>query len=116
MIKIYTGVDIENISRFENRTMENDKYFLHRIYTDKELEYCFKAKSPAKHLAARFCAKEAVYKAISNTVYKVSDFKNIEILNNENGSPYVLLKNISGNYNISISLSHDKDNCICYFI
>ena len=54
------GVDIEDIERFKGKSEE----FLHRVFTDLELEYCLKFSKPESHLAARFCAKEAVVKAL----------------------------------------------------
>ena len=57
------GVDIEEISRFENKTLENDSHFLYKIYTQNELDYCFSNAQPARHLAARFCAKEEIGRA-----------------------------------------------------
>ena len=114
---MFVGVDIESISRFENKTLENDKHFLERIFTPNELDYSFQSKQSAKHLAARFCAKEAVYKALSNLITDGTiEFKNIEIINNENGSPYVKLHDERFNVNIALSLSHDKDKAIAFVV
>ena len=54
--EIAIGTDIEENSRFEGKTLENSKNFLERIYTKKELEYCFSCVNSAQHLCARFCA------------------------------------------------------------
>ena len=54
----------------DNKTIENDFHFLNKIYTENELDYCFSNAQPARHLAARFCAKEAVVKALSNILNK----------------------------------------------
>ena len=63
---ISNGIDIEDISRFEGKTLETDLKFLSRIFTQNELNYCFSFGNPAPHLAARYCAKEATVKALSN--------------------------------------------------
>ena len=60
---ISIGTDIEEIRRFEGKETNFD--FLSRVFTTSELEYSLKSKSPAKHLCARFCAKEAIVKALS---------------------------------------------------
>jgi phosphopantetheine--protein transferase-like protein len=86
---LYTGIDIEDISRFQNKTLEKDSKFLNRIFTHNELEYCFKNANPAPHLTARFCAKEAAVKALSNLYPKLIQYSKIEILKKENGSVYV---------------------------
>ena len=40
------GIDIEEISRFQNKP--KDSTFLKKIFTKNELEYCFKKKDPAQ--------------------------------------------------------------------
>lgn len=110
------GVDIEDISRFIGKNLENSSNFLKRIYTQNELDYCFKKSNPAPHLAARFCAKEAIYKALSNITTAPIHLIDIEILNKENGAPYVNLKNFEQKYKIEISLSHDKTKAIAFAI
>lgn len=108
------GIDIEEISRFENKTIENDFHFLNKIYTENELDYCFSNAQPARHLAARFCAKEAVVKALSNILNKNLSYSQIEILRRENGSPYVNLIGCEENIEIALSMSHDKDKAIAF--
>ncbi len=111
------GVDIENISRFQNKTLENDEAFLNRVYTKNELDYCFSTKNPAPHLAARYCAKEAVVKAVSNIYGHIISYNLIEILKNPNGSPYVnILVEDLKKYSFSLSLSHDKEKAIAFVI
>ena len=113
---LQTGVDIEDISRFENKTLEKDSRFLNRIYTKNELEYCFSNKNPSKHLAARFCAKEAVIKALSNLINKNLPYSKIEILKKENGAPYVNLTDYSEDAEISLSIAHDKTKAIAFVV
>jgi len=106
------GVDIENISRFENKAHEG--IFLTKIFTPSELEYCFSKSSPARHLAARFCAKEAIIKALSSLDGIKPYYKEIEILNTQDGNPYVNLINYNEKFNVKISLSHCEDKAIAF--
>lgn len=109
------GVDIEEISRFEGKTLENDSHFLNNIFTKNELDYCFSKGIPSQHLCARFCAKEAVMKALSRIDNKIF-FLDIEILNFEGGQPYVnLLKPMEG-IKINISMSHSKKNAVAFAV
>ena len=105
--QIESGTDIEEIARFQGKSLENDSHFFSHIFTNKELDYCFSKSHPAQHLCARFCAKEAITKALCG--FKVKDvlLNDIEILNEENGRPYInLVKHPE--YIIKISLSHTK--------
>lgn len=111
---IQVGVDIEDISRFENKTREKDAHFLNRIFTKNELDYCFSNSLPAKHLAARFCAKEAVIKALGQILSKNLTYSQIEILKKENGAPYVNLIGCEENLEISVSISHDRQKAIAF--
>lgn len=102
---ISVGTDIEEIARFSNKTRDNDSHFLNRIFTEKELTYCFKDKQSAQHLCARFCAKEAVVKALTALGTEDVFYADIEILNHSNGSPYVVI-NKYPKIKVRISLSH----------
>lgn len=105
---MFIGCDIEDISRFLGKSKE----FLDKIYTKSELDYCMKFSNPSSHLAVRFCAKEAVIKAFSS-IYKISSYKKIEILNASDGAPYVnILIDELKEYKISISLSHEKQKAM----
>jgi phosphopantetheine--protein transferase-like protein len=106
-MNISIGIDIEEINRFENKTIEKDSNFLKKIFTDKELDYCFKSKNYAPHLCARFCAKEAAVKALTDL--KITDvyYSDIEVLNHENGMPYIKIKKYP-ELELKVSMSHCK--------
>ena len=111
------GIDIEDNSRFENKNLIDDEMFLKKIYTQSELDYCFKSKLPAHHLCARFCAKEAVVKAFSNIYPKLIPYSKIEILKNQNGSVYVnILIDELKKYKILLSISHEKEKSIAFVV
>ena len=111
-MKIKTGTDIIEIERIKQSIEETDGKFCERVYTKKEIEYCESKKAQKyQHYAARFAAKEAAFKAISQFLESNYDieWKEIEILNDENGRPYVnLLKNNIILDGIDISISHCK--------
>ena len=111
-MKIRTGVDIIEIERIKQSIEETDGRFCERVYTQKEIEYCESKKTQKyQHYAARFAAKEAAFKAISQLLDNKFDieWKDIEILNDENGRPYVnLLKKEINIDDIDISISHCK--------
>lgn len=101
---ISIGTDIEQNSRFKNKTLEIDTKFLYKIFTDKELNYCFSCKFPSQHLCARFCAKEATIKALYKCGIKDVYYNDIEIFKSEE-IPYVKILKYP-NINVDISISH----------
>lgn len=106
---ISIGVDVEDIDRFERYSDDQNAPLLKRIYNDGELEYCFKTKFSAKRLAARYCAKEAVYKAMCSHGVKILNLKEIEIYHDSNGVPQIrLLNGMNNDFEIKVSLSHSQ--------
>lgn len=119
-MKVTTGVDMIEVSRIKKAIEELGRPFLKRIYTEREIEYCEKSgQMKYQHYAARFAAKEAVFKALSGVLdgRKDSLWIDIEILNNEKGRPEINLEKLNkeklkGLQSIDISISHLKDYAI----
>ena len=122
-MKIKTGVDICDVSRIKLAITKYGDRFINRILTQKEKEACktdFKDYN-YKKVAKRFAGKEAVAKAVGLGIGNIS-FLDIEILNNDNKAPYVVLSNTAKeeikrknnwqDIDIQISLSDDKDIAI----
>ncbi len=112
-MKIKCGTDIIEIERIKESIDSLKGKFIERVFTESEIQYCESKKSQKyQHYAARFAAKEAVFKAISDSIKDKFSicWKDIEILNNEEGRPFVKiigvnLKNIES---IDLSISHCK--------
>lgn len=115
-MKIKCGTDIIEVSRIKESIEKLGEKFLNKIYTKKEIEYCLsKNNMKYQHFAARFAAKEAIFKAISSLIknkYEIT-WTDVEVLNDENGRPYVhFLNNIYNIKQIDISISHLKEYAI----
>lgn len=109
------GTDIEKISRFEE--YKKDDELIKRVFSPLEIEYCFSFKNPASHLAVRYSAKEAVYKALSSVNTNSVNYSDIEIYNLENGVPNVrILKDGFENYDFKVSLSHGNGSSLASVI
>lgn len=104
------GVDIEDISRFKNK----EQAFYERVFTPLEIAYCQSKRNPAPHFAARFCAKEAVFKALSSAGYDDIFITQIEVYNDEKGCPRIRLLNPDIKVKVHISLSHEKEKAIAF--
>ena len=91
-----------------------------RIFTEKEQEYCEKSnKMKYQHYAARFAAKEAIFKAISKNINNTSNWlwKNIEIYNDEKGRPIADISKLEIKKIISqdLSISHIENYAMASF-
>jgi holo-[acyl-carrier protein] synthase len=115
------GIDIIEIDRVKDSMDRFGDKFLNKIYTAKEIEYCDSKSNRYQHFAARFAAKEAVYKALANVKEEGISWQNIEITNEPNGMPVVKLSGqlqsyLSDGKNLKISLSHSRDYVTCVAI
>ena len=120
-MKIRTGIDMIEIERIKQSIEETEGKFCERVYTEKEIEYCESKKAQKyQHYAARFAAKEAFFKAVSPLLENKYDigWKDMEVLNDENGRPYVhiLSEKVPNIENIDISISHCKTYAIANVI
>jgi holo-[acyl-carrier protein] synthase len=66
------GIDILEVDRLE-RALARRPNLLSRLFTQSEREYAEAHARPAIHLAARFCAKEAVAKALALDAWAFQD-------------------------------------------
>ena len=115
--KFGVGTDIESIDRFTNLDYAQNSASVKRIFTQREQEYCFSKKTAAPHLAARFCGKEAIVKALTCFGGANVRFTDIEIINNQDGVPVARInKEGFRDFQIHLSLSHCKDKAIAFAI
>lgn len=106
------GIDIEKVSRFKRYLNKND-VFLERYFSKSEIDYCFSKNNPAKYLAARFCGKEALIKALSVVGIVAPFLGKIEILHSDEENPLFTQKLLNKlNVHASLSLSHTNSLAI----
>ncbi len=115
------GVDIIEIDRIKSVIDRFDRRFLNKIYTENEINYCINKANKYQHFAARFAAKEAIYKALSEAEQKIANWKNIEVFNQNNGLPIVktygkLKEYLSDDKEIKLSISHSENYVVCFAI
>jgi holo-[acyl-carrier protein] synthase len=70
------GLDLIDVERLE-RALERRPRLAERLFTDAERAYAAGQARPVMHLAARFCAKEAVAKALGLTAWS---FRDVEVV------------------------------------
>ena len=110
MLKYQIGADIQKIEDF----VSPKRNFLNKIFTPKEIAYCLSKSRPAQHFAARFAAKEAVIKALSQFNEKIT-YKQIETLISYK-KPKINIKTLKKSFSIRLSLSHSGDYAIAFVL
>ena len=106
------GNDIIEVDRIQKAIDRHGHHIIERIFTIKEQDYCLTFSNPMPRFAGRFAAKEAVSKALGTGLNSDVFWHDIEILNDENGKPFVALSkkliNKFNNPEILISISHTE--------
>ena len=101
------GIDLLEISRLE-RALERRPALAGRLFTEGERDYAASRARPGQHLAARFCAKEAVAKALALDAWSWQD---IEVVSPAaGGAPRVQLRGaLAGRGEVALSLTHTRE-------
>lgn len=116
-MRVNCGTDIIEIDRVKDSIEKLGNPFLDRVFTKKEIDYCeSKNKQKYQHYAARFAAKEAAFKALSEKIkdkFSVS-WKDFEVVNDEQGRPKLNVYNVNLDNieEIDISISHCKNYAV----
>jgi holo-[acyl-carrier protein] synthase len=106
---VNVGIDLLEIERLE-RALARRPRLAARLFTDGERAYAAARARPGQHLAARFCAKEAVAKALS---LEALNWQEIEIVG-DGGPPAVKLHGAARakaqelGVQVSVSLTHSR--------
>ena len=113
-MKILQGIDLLKKERIQKVYLRFGDKFLSRIFSLKEIEQIKDNNKHTNKIASKFSAKEATSKAIGTGFSEGVKFKDIEILNKDNGKPIVKLH---GNASLkidevlssSVSISDEDD-------
>ena len=103
------GVDLLEIERLERALLKRPN-MAQRLFTEGERAYAARRARPATHLAARFCAKEAVAKALALDSWA---WRDVEVLRGD-GAPSLRLSGAAAaraeqlGVHAHISLTHDR--------
>ena len=121
-----TGIDIVENYRLKEILLKKKSNFKKRIFTINEILYCEKKSNSINCYAKRFAAKEAFAKALGIGFRKNINFKDIEVVNNTYGKPYISINKKIANkirilfkvkkFNILLSISDEKKYSIASVI
>jgi holo-[acyl-carrier protein] synthase len=88
---IGTGIDIVEIARIRSIMEKLKDRFILRVFTAAEQEFCRAHRDPAPHFAARFAAKEALFKALGTGWAKGVTWLDVEVLRERQDAPAMTL-------------------------
>jgi holo-[acyl-carrier protein] synthase len=121
-----TGIDIVDNYRLKEILLKKKSNFKKKIFTINEVAYCEKKSNSISCYAKRFAAKEAFAKALGIGFRKNVNYKDIEVVNNTYGKPYIFINNKIANkiktlfkvkkFNILLSISDEKKYSIASVI
>lgn len=85
------GHDVFEVARMEEELRREGESLKDTVFTAAEVAYCERKRYPARHFAARFAAKEALFKALGADPSIGQSWCEVEIHNEASGKPHVLL-------------------------
>jgi len=85
------GVDLFEVDRLEEQLRRQGADFGQGLFTPDEIAYCESQRYPAQHYAARFAAKEAVFKALALDGRVGAPWHDVEVRAGPDGSRQLVL-------------------------
>lgn len=121
---IAIGTDILEIERLRSVYEKQQGKLAKRILTPSELERFENIQDASvqlHYLAKRWCAKEAIAKALGTGIAKGVGWQQMQVLNDEHGAPVVTLTGpalsrltLLGASKVLISLSDERHYCVAF--
>lgn len=116
------GVDLVDTGAFQAR-FEGREGILEQVFSDAEIGYCRGQACPWPHLAARFAAKEATFKALGSGLAGAMTWRDVEVTRDAAGAPSLAFHGATsialarqGLGQGSVSLSHTATHAIAFVV
>jgi holo-[acyl-carrier protein] synthase len=119
------GVGIDNVQseRMKEMLLKWADRVENRVFDEEELEYSKSKGETHLHLAARFAAKEALFKALGKGLSEGMTWTDVMVQNDEAGKPHIHLKRKAkeiavqmGVATIHVSLTHTDESAMAVVI
>ena len=114
------GVDLVEVDRVQKAVERWGDRFLRRVYTEAEIEYCFRKGEKYRSLAARFAAKEAVMKVFGTGWKHGVRWADIEVVRRPGAAPEIALHGqsrvLGRNGRFLVSLSRTDQHAIAFVV
>lgn len=118
-----TGIDIAEVPRIAQAIDRYGDRFLHRIFTEGEIQYCESKANRVERYAARFAAKEAAMKALGTGWNHGVRWRDVEVRRESGGRPTLAFHGKAAEFasklgavHVALSLSHTASEAIAQVI
>lgn len=115
------GTDLVLVSRIQAALGRRGARFAARILTPSELQRFNGHAQPARYLAKRYAAKEAILKALGTGLAKGMSWQHMQIDNDADGAPLVKLSGVAlarlqqgGGGRMLLSLSDEREQALAF--
>ena len=117
------GTDLCSVARMTRELASEGHGFRDQVFTPGEIAYCESKRYPAQHYAARFAAKEAVFKALSGPRLDRLPWQDAEVENDVDGRPRIVLRGrlreVAENLGagrVLVTLSHTREAALAFVV
>lgn len=111
--EIRVGIDLVEVERVQRLIEKWGDRFRARVFTDGEIGFSETLKNKYQSYASRFCAKEALLKAIGTGVSHGVRWKDMEVIDDGRRKPCFYLEGkvaeLVGGRKVALSLSHTSE-------
>ena len=112
------GIDLVEVARFEDKTAAGGPGFLEAMFHPAEIAYCRAMRNPWPCFAARFAAKEALFKALGTLGAGAVSWREVEVVHGADGRPSLVLRGETARVaeerrvaRVHLSLTHEE-SCV----
>ncbi len=114
------GIDIVDLGRFQKRLSQE---LIQELFLPDEIAYCRTQHHNEENYAARFAAKEAVFKALGHGLEQGLRWHDVEVCKKDTGAVYLAFSGRAAELaaqkkvtNSHLSLSHSRQNAIAMVV
>jgi holo-[acyl-carrier protein] synthase len=117
------GTDLVRITKIGDLHRRFGRRFENRIFTEQERAYCLSRSCPEVSLAARFAAKEALFKALGTGKTPILRWTEVAVERDEAGRPTICVSGKTkellaelGADKVHVSLTHTEEHASAFVI
>lgn len=115
------GTDITECARIKRMLEKHGDYFVEHVYSSWEADYCRSRKQSVESFTGRWCAKEAVLKAVGTGWIRGISWRDMDIRADDYGRPVLFLGGgvlarvlEAGISDIHVSISHCQSHATAF--